>query len=42
MSVGGADGVLVVSVLDPKLRKYEGKTVAQIAKTENKDPLSMR
>ena len=37
--VGGADGVLVVSVLDPKLRQYEGKTVAQIAKTENKDPI---
>ena len=37
--VGGADGVLVVSVLDPKLRQYESKTVAQIAKTENKDPI---
>ncbi len=37
--VGGPDGVLVVSVLDPKLRQYEGKTVAQIAKIENKDPL---
>ncbi len=37
--VGGADGVLVVSVLDPKLRQYEGKTVAQIAKMENKDPV---
>jgi N-acyl-D-amino-acid deacylase len=37
--VGGADGVLVVSVLDPKLRQYEGKTVARIAKLESKDPL---
>ncbi len=37
--VGGANGVLVVSVLDPQLRKYEGKTVAQIAKMENKDPI---
>ncbi len=37
--VGGANGVLVVSVLDPQLRKYEGKTVSQIAKMENKDPL---
>ncbi len=37
--VGGADGVMVVSVLNPALRKYEGKTVAQIAKMENKDPL---
>ncbi|HEY5178050.1 MAG TPA: amidohydrolase family protein [Terriglobales bacterium] len=37
--VGGANGVLVVSVLDPQLRKYEGKTISQIAKMENKDPL---
>ncbi len=36
---GGADGVLVISVLNPDLRKYEGKTVAQIGKMENKDPL---
>ena len=37
--VGGADGVMVVSVLNPSLRKYEGKTVAQIAKMDNEDPL---
>lgn len=37
--VGGADGVMVVSVLNPSLRKYEGKTVAQIAKMDNIDPL---
>src|SRR5271167_186954 len=36
---GGADGVLVTSVLNPELRKYEGKTVALIGKMENKDPL---
>jgi N-acyl-D-amino-acid deacylase len=36
---GGADGVLVISVLSPELRKYEGKTVAQIAKMDNKDSL---
>ena len=36
---GGADGVLVISVLNPELRKYEGKTVAQIAKMDSKDPL---
>ncbi|MDR3747311.1 MAG: amidohydrolase family protein [Acidobacteriota bacterium] len=36
---GGADGVLVISVLNPELRKYEGKTVAQIAKMQNKPPL---
>ena len=36
---GGPDGVMVVSVLNPQFRKYEGKTVGQIAKMENKDPL---
>src|SRR5271165_6838538 len=36
---GGADGVLVISVLNLELRKYEGKTVAQIAKMDSKDPL---
>jgi N-acyl-D-amino-acid deacylase len=36
---GGPQGVLVTSVLDPSLRKYEGKTVAQIAQMDNKDPL---
>jgi N-acyl-D-amino-acid deacylase len=38
-SAGGAGGVLVGSVLNPDLKKYEGKTVAQIAQLENKDPL---
>ncbi len=36
---GGADGVLVISVLNPELRRYEGKTITQIAKMDNKDPL---
>jgi N-acyl-D-amino-acid deacylase len=39
LGAGGADGVLVISVLNPELRKYEGKTVAQIGKMDNKDPL---
>ena len=39
LGAGGADGVLVISVLNPELRKYEGKTIAQIAKMDNKDPL---
>ena len=39
LGAGGADGVLVISVLNPELRKYEGKTVAQIAKMDNKEPL---
>ena len=38
-SAGGASGVLVASVLSPDLKRYEGKTIAQIAQMENKDPL---
>ena len=37
--VGGPGGILVVSVLNAALKKYEGKTVEQIATMENKDPL---
>jgi N-acyl-D-amino-acid deacylase len=36
---GGPTGVMVVSVLNPEFRKFEGKTIAQIARMENKDPL---
>ena len=36
---GGPAGVMVVSVLNPEYRKFEGKTIAQIAQMENKDPL---
>ena len=36
---GGPSGVMVVSVLNPEFRRFEGKTVAQIAEMENKDPL---
>ena len=35
----GPDGVLVLGVLSPGLKQYEGKTIAQIAKMQNKDPL---
>ena len=35
---GGADGILVTSVLNPDLRKHQGKTIAQIAAAEHKDP----
>jgi N-acyl-D-aspartate/D-glutamate deacylase len=31
----------VTSVLNPALKKYEGQTIEQIARTENKDPLDM-
>ena len=36
---GGAKGVLILGVLNPELKKYEGKTLAQVAQMENKDPI---
>ena len=36
---GGPQGILIASVLDPALRRYEGRTIAQIATDEHKDPL---
>src|SRR5262249_39873431 len=36
---GGPQGILVASVLDPALKSYEGKTIAQIAADEHKDSL---
>jgi N-acyl-D-amino-acid deacylase len=35
---GGADGVMLSSVLDPALRKYEGMTFTEIGKAMGKDP----
>lgn len=35
---GGASGVLVTSVLNRALKKYEGKTLEEIGKAEGKDP----
>jgi N-acyl-D-aspartate/D-glutamate deacylase len=35
---GGAEGIMVAEVLDPKLKAYEGKTIASIAAAESKDP----
>jgi N-acyl-D-aspartate/D-glutamate deacylase len=35
---GGGDGVLLSGVLDPSLRKWEGKTLAQIGREMGKDP----
>ncbi|MCC7032275.1 MAG: D-aminoacylase [Acidobacteria bacterium] len=35
---GGASGVLLSSVLDPGLRKWEGKTLAEIGREMGKDP----
>ena len=36
---GGPSGVLLVTVLNPDLKKYEGKTIAEIAQSEKKDPI---
>lgn len=35
---GGGDGVMLSSVLDPQLRKYEGMTLSAIGKQMGKDP----
>ncbi len=35
---GGGSGVLVASVLNTALKKYEGKTLEEIGKAEGKDP----
>lgn len=36
---GGAPGVMVASVVNPELKQFTGKTVAEIATTQKKDPL---
>jgi N-acyl-D-amino-acid deacylase len=36
---GGASGVMISGVVNPELKKYDGMTVAQMAKAEGKDPL---
>jgi len=36
---GGPQGILVTGVLQNELKKYEGKTVADLGKMMNKDPL---
>jgi dihydroorotase/N-acyl-D-amino-acid deacylase len=38
-STSGPQGILIGSVLDPALKSYEGKTIAEIATEEKKDPL---
>jgi N-acyl-D-amino-acid deacylase len=35
---GGPEGIMVAEVLEPRLKPYEGKTVAAIAALEKKDP----
>ena len=38
LGAGGAEGVMVASVLADSLKPYEGKTIAAIAAAEGKDP----
>ena len=35
---GGAEGILVVTIFDPKLHRFEGLTLAEIGKQLGKDP----
>src|SRR5579859_4933964 len=39
LDAGGAPGVMVSSVVNPELKQYTGKTVAEIAELQKKDPL---
>lgn len=39
LDAGGAPGVMVASVVNPELKQYTGKTVAEIAQAQSKDPL---
>jgi len=36
--VGGPEGVMLVSTIVPELKQYEGRTVAEVARTQNKQP----
>ncbi len=38
LGAGSGAGVLVASVLDPKLKRYEGKRITEVAAAEGKDP----
>ena len=40
-SQGGPARILVVSVLNPALKQYEGRTLADIARAESKDPFDV-
>lgn len=39
LAAGGAGGVMIASVFSPELKKYEGKTVAEMAAGEHKPPI---
>ncbi len=39
LCAGGAKGILIASVVNPQLKKYEGRFLDEIAGSEKKDPL---
>ena len=39
LAAGGAGGVMIASVVSPKLKKFEGKTVAEMATSMHKLPI---
>jgi len=39
LAAGGPSGVMIASVVDSKLKKFEGKTVAEMAVAMHKDPI---
>jgi len=39
LASGGAGGVMIASAFSPELKKYEGKTVAEMAASEHKQPI---
>lgn len=39
LAAGGAGGVMIASAFNPELKKYEGKTVAEMAASEHKLPV---
>jgi N-acyl-D-amino-acid deacylase len=41
LGAGGPSGVLIASVVNPALKKYEGQTLEQIARSEGKDPVDV-
>lgn len=40
-SVEPGSRILITRVLNPSLKRYEGRTIAEIARSENKDPLDV-
>jgi dihydroorotase/N-acyl-D-amino-acid deacylase len=39
LGVKGPEGILITSVPEPELKKYEGKNIAEIAAMQNKEPM---